>query len=101
MTQLIPGANTYRTPTFPGTALLGNDALETLTNGTAGETSFLENREKSTRVGAVAALGGEYRLGPGAATLTVDCGGSDLPHLVTGEVQTTAVGPSLGYRLFF
>jgi simple sugar transport system permease protein len=33
VTQLIPGANTYRTPAFPGTALLGNDALETLTNG--------------------------------------------------------------------
>ena len=32
-TRLIPDANTYRTPGFPDTALLGNRLLEDLTNG--------------------------------------------------------------------
>jgi simple sugar transport system permease protein len=33
VTQLIPGTNTYRTPAFPQTALLGNPWMEQLTNG--------------------------------------------------------------------
>ncbi|HCM27833.1 MAG TPA: ABC transporter permease [Treponema sp.] len=33
LTQLIPGANTYRTPTFPDTARLDSPFLQALTNG--------------------------------------------------------------------
>ncbi|GAB1484916.1 guanosine ABC transporter permease NupP [Treponema sp.] len=33
LTQLIPGANTYRTPNFPATARLDSAFLQTLTNG--------------------------------------------------------------------
>ncbi|MFH0899918.1 MAG: hypothetical protein V2A73_04740 [Pseudomonadota bacterium] len=75
--------------------------LETLTNGSAGGASFLENREMSVRIGGVIAIGGELRLGPGAVTVTTAVGGSDLPHLITGEVQTTALDCLVGYRLFF
>jgi simple sugar transport system permease protein len=32
-TQLIPGANTYKTPSFPNTALLSDPILNSLTNG--------------------------------------------------------------------
>lgn len=37
----------------------------------------------------------------GAAVLEVDLGGSDLPHLITADVNTTAVATTLGYRLIF
>jgi hypothetical protein len=73
--------------------------LETLTNGSAGGTSFGENRETSTRIGAAAWGGAEYLIGPGAAVAELDFGGSDLPHLVTGDVSTTAVAIQVGYRL--
>ncbi len=75
--------------------------LETLTNGDAGGAEFLENRETSTRYGAAVMVGGEFTVGPGAATAELDVGGSDLPHLITGDVATTAISTTLGYRLMF
>jgi hypothetical protein len=74
--------------------------LETITQGSAGGELFLENRETSTRFGGVFGLGGELTLGPGAITLQASYGGSKLPHLITGEVQTSAIDVTLGYRLF-
>jgi hypothetical protein len=73
--------------------------LETITNGAAGAADFLENRETSTRYGGAVLGGAEYRLGPGAGVLELDIGGSDLPHLITGDVATTAVSLFVGYRL--
>ena len=75
--------------------------LETMTGGSAGGRSFLDNRETSTRLGAAGAVGAELRLGPGAAVGAVEVGGSDLPHLITGNVQTTAVSVEIGYRVFY
>ncbi len=75
--------------------------LETITNGEAGGSSFLENRETSTRFGAAVIGGAEYAVGPGGAVFEVDLGGSNLPHLITGDVATTAISTSLGYRLMF
>lgn len=74
--------------------------LETKTIGTAGGESFLENQETSTRYGGALFGGAELRVGPGAALFEIDLGGSDLPHLITGDVATTALSLSLGYRLF-
>ena len=62
---------------------------------------LLENRETSTRYGAALLGGVEYILGPGAAVFEVDVGGSDLPHLITGDVNTTAIATTIGYRLLF
>lgn len=73
--------------------------LETRTNGMSGGSEFLENEETSTRLGGAILGGGELRLGPGAAMVELDIGGSDLPHLVTGDVATTAVSVLVGYRL--
>jgi hypothetical protein len=73
--------------------------LETITNGTSGGASFGENQETSTRIGGAAWAGAEYLIGPGAATAELDLGGSDLPHLVTGDVATTAIALQIGYRL--
>lgn len=75
--------------------------LETITNGEAGGAEFLENRETSTRVGFGASAGAEYALGPGAATAELDLGSSDLPHLITGDVATTALSATVGYRMMF
>jgi hypothetical protein len=73
--------------------------LETRTNGMSGGNEFLQNEETSTRLGGAVFGGGELRLGPGAAMVELDIGGSDLPHLVTGDVATTAVTLLVGYRL--
>lgn len=73
--------------------------LETITNGESGGAEFLENRETSTRVGGAVFGGGELRLGPGAALLELDLGGSDLPHLITGDVATTSISLTVGYRV--
>jgi hypothetical protein len=75
--------------------------LETVTNGSAGGQSFLENQETSTRFGGLLVLGVELRLGPGVLVGALDVSGSPLPHLVTGHVQTTALGLNVGYRVFF
>lgn len=74
--------------------------LETLTNGQSMGEPFLENRETSTRFGGVGTAGAELRVGPGAIALEAELGGSGLPHLITGDVSTTAVQLTLGYRLF-
>jgi hypothetical protein len=75
--------------------------LDTRTDGDAGGAEFLENRETSTRLGGALVAGGEYRAGPGAALLELDVGGSDLPHLITGDVATTAIALFAGYRMYF
>jgi hypothetical protein len=75
--------------------------LKTITNGESDGEDFLENTETSTRFGAALLGGVEYILGPGAAVFELDLGGSDLPHLITGDVSTTAIATTVGYRLLF
>lgn len=84
-----------------GAAGLRTYLLRTVTNGMAGGEPFLENTETSLRVGVMAAAGGELGFGWGAGVAELQLGGSDLPHLVTGEVSTTALSLSVGLRVFF
>jgi hypothetical protein len=74
----------------------------------AGE-SFADFEEQSTQVGFFLALGGEYRLGPGALFLDLDLGYSGLSHDITGDgkpsgapdaASTGNLAATLGYRLF-
>jgi hypothetical protein len=74
--------------------------LETIATGSSGDAAFLEYRETSTRWGGVGLVGGELRFLSGAATLTLEIGGSPLPHRITGKVATTAIAVTVGYRLF-
>jgi len=91
------------TPGAPWNAYGGVSArtwlLKTITKGSSGGESFLENQETSTRFGLGATLGGELGIGPGAVFGELDLGGSDLPHAITGDVATTAMAINVGYRL--
>jgi hypothetical protein len=60
----------------------------------------MEFTETSTEIGLFVALGGEYRLGPGALFLDIDFGWSDLDHKITGDTSTANITPTLGYRFF-
>lgn len=73
--------------------------LRTRTWGHADGAPFGHNRETSSRFGGVLALGGERVLWKGAAFLEATFGSSDLPHLISGDVATSAVGFQIGYRL--
>jgi hypothetical protein len=74
--------------------------LQTFSNGQRNGEEFAEWREQSTQFGFFIALGGEYRLGPGAIFLDVDLGYSSLPHDITGDVNTGNIMATLGYRFF-
>ncbi len=76
--------------------------LETSSEGTggAGKEAFGENTEQSTEFGVSLLLGGELRLGPGAALFEISFGTSSLPHRITGDTSTGALAFLLGYRLF-
>ena len=86
-----------------GYALLGARAyfLRTVSVGSANMQEFGENREQSAKLGGYFALGGEHQLGPGALLLEVGFGTSDLDHLITGDVSTSAIAIQLGYRFLF
>jgi hypothetical protein len=75
--------------------------LETITVGSSGGQAFGENTEQSARFGGIFAVGAERLLGPGVALLEVGFGTSDLPHLITGDVSTSALAIQLGYRFLF
>jgi hypothetical protein len=74
--------------------------LRTYSNGSREGEKFAEFTEQSTKFGFFVALGGEYRLGPGAIFLDVDLGWSKLDHKITGDVSTGNISPTLGYRFF-
>ncbi len=74
--------------------------LASVTDGSSGGMPFLEHRETSSQAGAAIVAGGQYRVGPGGVVAAIEVGGSLLPHLVTGDVTTTALRLTLGYRLY-
>lgn len=83
--------------------------LRSTSAGSRDDESFSEFEEQSTQVGFFLALGGEYRLGPGALFLDLDLGYSGLPHEITGDgepdtgpdkASTGNIATTLGYRLF-
>jgi hypothetical protein len=86
-----------------GYALLGARGyfLKTVSVGSANMNEFGENTEQSAKLGGYFALGGERQLGPGALLLEVGFGTSDLDHLITGDVSTSAIAIQLGYRFLF
>jgi hypothetical protein len=75
--------------------------LETETYGEAGGEQFGTNKEQSTKVGVYAALGGEMWLGPGMLLAQLSLAASDLGHDITGDVSTSAMMFSIGYRFVF
>lgn len=76
--------------------------LETVADGasTAGE-PFGENTETGTEVGLYFGAGAEYHIGPGAAFLELSLTWSDLDTFITGNSNTGALTPALGYRFMF
>ncbi len=75
--------------------------LKTLSNGSRNGAAFAEFSEQSTQMGFFFAVGGEYRLGPGALFLDLDVSSSSLPHKITGtDVTTGNIMATLGYRFF-
>lgn len=75
--------------------------LETVTSGEAGGEEFGTNREQSTKIGVYAAAGGEMILGPGRILLQVAFAYSPLAHEITGDISTSALMISAGYRFVF
>jgi hypothetical protein len=75
--------------------------LRSLSNGSAGDQSFIEYKEQSASFGFFAALGGEYHLGPGALFLDLDFGWAKLKHRLTGDASTANLSPTVGYRFMF
>jgi hypothetical protein len=74
--------------------------LRTTSNGSKDGQSFMQYTEQSTKVGFFLAVGGEYRLGPGAISLDLDLGWSPLNHRITGSTSTGNLTATVGYRLF-
>lgn len=70
-------------------------------NGEAGGAAFPESREQYTRVGIFAAAGIGYELGPGELTVLLSCASSGLNGVVTGESNSLALSPLVGYRFVF
>lgn len=103
LTLLFGGRYRFKPPGSSWNAYAGAGMklyfLKTIANGSAGGQGFLENTEQSTRFGGAAFGGGELRVGPGAACLELELGGSSLPHAITGDVQTTAASLTVGFRM--
>lgn len=74
---------------------------QTVTEGAAGGAPFGTNREVSAQAGGVLELGGEYGIGPGAITASIELGGAKLPHTITGDVGNLSILLAAGYRFFF
>jgi len=74
--------------------------LETNVEGEGEGNEFGRNTETSSQFGFAVSVGGELRLGPGAALLDVAFGYGDLPHAVTGETSTGSLAAQIGYRFF-
>ena len=81
--------------------------VQSTSNGSRGDEAFAEVEEQSTEVGFFLALGGEYRLGPGALFLDVDLGYSGLGQDIPGDgkpssgpdsASTGNLAATLGYR---
>ena len=83
--------------------------VQSTSSGSRAGESFADFEEQSTEVGFFLALGGEYRLGPGALFLDLDLGYSGLSHDITGDgepksgpdaASTGNLAATLGYRFF-
>lgn len=72
--------------------------LRTTVDGDGAGQPFGTNTEQSMQGGFGVWLGGELRLGPGAAFVEAEFGWSDLPHRITGATSTSALAITLGYR---
>lgn len=77
------------------------DMQRSTVNGDAGGATFGENRETATKFGVHAAVGGEYRVGPGAVAAELELGASDLNQFTTGNSTSGGIAVLIGYHLFF
>lgn len=92
-----------RSKGFNGYVLAGARmyVLQTVTEGSSGGQAFGTNQEVSVQGGGVLELGGEYGIGPGAITLSLEFAGAKLPHVITGKVPDLTILLAAGYRFFF
>jgi hypothetical protein len=75
--------------------------LQTVTSGKSGGENFGTNREQSTKAGVYTAVGGEMILGPGRVMLQMAFAYSPLGHEITGDISTSSLMISAGYRFVF
>lgn len=73
--------------------------LTSKVDGEAGGAAFGESRERYSRGGLLAALGGRYGIGPGEAVAQLGFSTSKLNGVVTGPSSTRALLFTVGYRL--
>ncbi len=74
--------------------------LRTKISGKAGSSSFGDNEETATKIGAFGALGAELHFGPGAVLCEVSLAWVKLDGYVLRDTSAGALGLALGYRLF-
>jgi hypothetical protein len=101
--MLVAGANVRFAPLgskFNGYVGAGPQVvwLTTIATGESGGEAFGENREMAAEIGFYGALGGEMKLGPGALFAQVAMSWSQLGGDITGDANSGALTPSVGWR---
>lgn len=75
--------------------------LHTSVTGDADSSEFGESTEAYTQAGLLAAAGIGKEIGPGRLILRVEFAMAPLTGQVTGKSSTSAIDPTLGYRMYF
>lgn len=73
--------------------------METVIDGDADGAAFGESRERYSKMGIYVGAGAELRLGPGALFVQLGFTYSKLDGQISGDSNTGALSPSVGYRL--
>ena len=95
--RIFPPGSTF----VPYVGVLGRMyMIRSTATGTGAGQPFGQNEETSTAYGVAGALGGELRLGPGAALLEVSLGWANMDQKITGSTSAGELGVQLGYRIF-
>lgn len=86
---------------FYGQLGLRLDLQRSKVSGDSGGATFGENQENATKLGLHAAVGTEYRLGPGALAGELDMAASGLSQYITGDTTAGGLSVLVGYHYFF
>ncbi len=99
--RVMPGTSPWNVTIAVGPRLF---LLQSESQGSRQGQAFMEFSEQSTEIGFFAAVGGEYRLGPGALFLDATVAWANMPHKIMGdtgnEVSAGSIALTAGYRLF-
>lgn len=99
--RVMPGTTPWNVTIAVGPRLF---LLKSSSDGSRAGQEFMEFGETSTEVGLFGAVGGEYRLGPGALLLDLTVAWAKMPHKIMGdtgnEVSAGSLALTAGYRLF-